>query len=206
MNVCVIDLGIGNISSLTSALTYLGANNVVVTSDPSALVSATHIILPGVGAFDTAIRAADDMALRNPIQRVALQNRIPLLGICLGMQILFEGSDEGCMNGLGLMPGHFTRLRSDTASQRKVPHVGFSLIHGYRESGLFRELGAQAHLYFTHSYALPALADNCNVATCQHTRPFVAAFQKENICGVQFHPEKSQSTGLRLLSNFLEMK
>src|SRR5207253_3092094 len=123
----------------------------------------------------------------------------------LGMQLLCESSEEGSLPGLGLMPGRFLRLASSPHSQQKVPHVGFSSVYGYREDGLFTGLGQKSDFYFTHSYALPVLKQDCNAAFCDHVQPFVAAFQNENICGVQFHPEKSQSTGLRLISNFLEL-
>lgn len=204
MNVVVIDLGTGNIRSLTSALTYLGATH-VVADDPAALESATHAILPGVGAFDAAMQKIAERSLLEPIQRYALEEDMPLLGVCLGMQLLCEGSEEGRLPGLALMPGRFLRLEPDTRSHQKVPHVGFSSVYGYRETGLFKELGRRSHFYFTHSYALPALDGDCNVAVCDHLRPFVAAFQRGNICGAQFHPEKSQSAGLRLISNFLDL-
>jgi imidazole glycerol-phosphate synthase subunit HisH len=203
MNPIVIDLGVGNTRSLSSALTYLGVNH-TVTADPAALSSATHIILPGVGAFDAAMQVVAKLSLAEPIRECVVQKKTPLLGICLGMQILFQASEEGSLAGLALMPGRFLRLAPNPDLHRKVPHVGFAPIHGYRDAGLFKELGASAHFYFTHSYALPAL-DDCNVAVCDPLRPFVSAFQKENICGVQFHPEKSQSTGLRLISNFIEL-
>lgn len=204
MNVVVIDLGVGNIRSLTSALTYLGVDH-VVTATRAALGAATHIILPGVGAFDTAMRMVSQLSLAEPLRRCAVEKKVPLLGICLGMQILFEGSEEGGLPGLTLMPGRFVKLTANPRSLRKVPHVGFASIHGYHEAGLFKGLGAQAHFYFTHSYALPHLEGGSNVAICDHAQPFVSAFQKENICGVQFHPEKSQSSGLRLVSNFIEL-
>ena len=109
------------------------------------------------------------------------------------------------MPGLMLMPGHFIRLASNPRLHQKVPHVGFSSVYGYRETGLFKGLDAKSHFYFTHSYALPMFDGGSNIAVCAHSQEFVAAFQKGNICGVQFHPEKSQSTGLRLISNFLEL-
>lgn len=203
MNVVVIDLGCGNIRSLKSALTYLGVPHATSTNADS-LPAATHVILPGVGAFDAAMSAMSDLSLLEPLRDYARQRR-PLLGVCLGMQLLFEGSEEGRLPGLGVMVGRCVRLTPDPDSRRKVPHVGFSAIAGYRPQGLFNGLGAAAHFYFTHSYAVPALAQASNVATCVHTQPFVAAFQDAHICGAQFHPEKSQSSGLRLLSNFMQL-
>ena len=129
----------------------------------------------------------------------------PLLGVCLGMQLLFDHSDEGVLPGIGLVAGVFKRLTPDPMRQRRVPHVGFSPIFGHRPVGLFENIGPVASFYFTHSYALSALDGADVVALCDHAQPFVAAFQRGNICGAQFHPEKSQSNGLRLLSNFLRL-
>jgi glutamine amidotransferase len=203
MNVLVIDLGVGNIRSLTSALAYLGAPH-FVSDDPAALGSATHAILPGVGAFDPAMKMLVERSLVGALHAYANQEKRPLLGVCLGMQLLCDGSEEGCLPGLGLMRGRFVKLASHPGSHQKVPHVGFSRVYGYSEAQLFRGLGPQSYFYFTHSYALPTMGAACNTALCDHARPFVAGFQQENICGVQFHPEKSQSAGLRLIGNFLE--
>jgi glutamine amidotransferase len=204
MKVLVIDLGFSNICSLTSALTFLGVNY-AVTANPAALEAATHVILPGVGAFDAAMQKVAKLSLLEPLQRYTAEKKLPLLGVCLGMQLLFDGSEEGSLPGLALTPGRFVRLRSNPHSRHKVPHVGYSSVYGYEEVGLFKGLGPKTCFYFSHSYALPTLDGYSNLAVCDYTQPFVAAFQKENVCGVQFHPEKSQSTGLRLLSNFLEL-
>ena len=204
MKVVVIDLECGNIGSLSSALTYLGAEH-VITSSASALDSATHVILPGVGAFDAAMQAMERLSLIEPLTRYSADRSRPLFGVCLGMQLLFEGSEEGRRPGLGVMQGRSVRLGSDVRSRWKVPHVGFSSVYGFNQTGLFSEFGQSAHFYFTHSYAIPALDDEANIGLCDHAQPFVAAFQRANVCGAQFHPEKSQSQGLRAISNFLEL-
>jgi glutamine amidotransferase len=201
MNVVVIDLGVSNIPSVTAALSYLGAPH-IVSRDPDALKSATHIVLPGVGAFDAAMRAVDQLGFAGPLRQQALELKRPMLGVCLGMQLLFESSQEGVLPGLAMLPGHIQRLLPSGLSH-KVPHVGFSRVYGYADKGFFNELGHEAHFYFTHSFALPDLTGG-NIAFCDHTQPFVAAFQIGNVFGAQFHPEKSQSAGLRLISNFLE--
>ena len=203
MNVVVIDLGVSNIPSLTSALTYVGAPH-VVTRDPNLLESATHVVLPGVGAFDAAMRMIGSLSLTNHLRRYAIEQKRPLLGVCLGMQLLCEGSEEGSLPGLALVPGRVTRLSGSAAPRHKVPHVGFSAVYGYTDDGLFKGLGQQTYFYFTHSFALPSLKEAANIGLCDHASRFVGAFQKGNICGAQFHPEKSQSAGLRLISNFLE--
>lgn len=204
MNVVVVDLGVGNIRSLTSALTYLGATH-VVTADPAVLEGASHVILPGVGAFDAAMKVLRAGAMGDAIHHHATALRRPLLGVCLGMQLLFEGSEEGEIAGLGLMEGQFVRLSAEAGGTRKVPHVGFSSVYGFDDVALFRGFEPRPYFYFTHSYALPDVPRDVNTALCDHARPFVAAFQRDNLCGAQFHPEKSQSAGLRLIANFLEL-
>lgn len=201
MLVVVIDMGLGNIRSLASALSFLGASH-VVTDDPATLRNATHVILPGVGAFDAAMTKLSEASLIGPFRDYAIEQRKPVLGVCLGMQLLCEGSEEGELPGLGVMQGIFRRLR--TEERHKVPHVGFSPVYGYKREGMFEGVGETTHYYFTHSYALFEVEDEgCNVAVCDHARQFVAAYQRGRVCGVQFHPEKSQSTGLKLITNFL---
>jgi imidazole glycerol-phosphate synthase subunit HisH len=200
-NVVLVDLGIGNIRSLTAALSWLGAVH-EVTTDPTVLDAASHVLLPGVGAFDAAMDRIDELGLRGPL-RAAANGGKPLLGVCLGMQLLFEESEEGAARGLGLAPGRVVRLEAARERGIKVPHVGFSPVYGHRSEGLFDGLGPIADFYFTHSYAAREISDDANAGFCDHACPFLAAFERGNLCGVQFHPEKSQSTGLALLSNFL---
>jgi imidazole glycerol-phosphate synthase subunit HisH len=204
MLVCVIDLGVSNIRSLTSALSFLG---VVyrVTNRQEDLADATHVILPGVGAYDAAMRSISVLNLADALRHHALTRKLPLLGVCLGMQLLFEGSEEGELPGLCIMQGRFKLLQASAKSGSKVPHVGFSPVYDFQEVGLFSGFAEKPHFYFTHSFAMPSVAPQCNAARCDHAQPFVAAFQQDNVCGAQFHPEKSQSVGLRLLSNFIEL-
>ena len=203
MLVCVIDLGVSNIRSLTSALSFLGVPH-KVSSDAAELASATHVILPGVGAYDAAMRSMNRLGLACALRDYALERRLPILGVCLGMQLLFEGSDEGRLSGLSITQGHLRLLNVSPGS--KVPHVGFSSVYGFEPKGLFAGFRDESpHFYFTHSYAMPQVGPQFNIAWCEHSQPFVAAFQVGNICGAQFHPEKSQSAGLRLLSNFVEL-
>ena len=205
MRIMVVDLEMGNIRSLTAALTYLGADH-IVSDDPAEIESATHVILPGVGAFDAAMQKIAELSLAEGLLNFGRELAKPLLGICLGMQLLAEGSDEGKLPGLGFIPGQFRLLKASPDLSHKVPHVGVSAVYGYQEIGVFKNIGTRADFYFTHSFALASAGEELNnVAYCDHDVPFVAAFQYKNLCGVQFHPEKSQSTGLRLISNFLEL-
>ena len=203
MRVLVIDLEMGNIRSLTAALEYLGADH-IVSDDPADIESATHVILPGVGAYDAAMEKIAGSSLHNALLDIYKKAK-PLLGICLGMQLLAGGSDEGKLPGLGCIQGQFHLLDASPNSGDKVPHVGFATMYGYEETGLFKVIGENSDFYFVHSFALASLCGDLNIAYCNHTVPFVAGFQQGNLCGVQFHPEKSQSTGLRLISNFLEL-
>lgn len=174
-----------------------------MTAEAEELSQASHVILPGVGAFDAAMERIEALGLYEVLRTIALDTKVPFLGVCLGMQLMFDSSEEGERSGLRLMPGRFTKLTADIGVKLKVPHVGFDRTYGYRREGMFAEQAESAHFYFTHSFALNSLEADCNVAMCDHSSPFVAAFQHENVCGVQFHPEKSQSTGLQLLADFL---
>ena len=195
----VVDLGVSNIGSLVSALRFLGAD-FVVASDVAGVRSATAMLLPGVGAFDPAVAAIDDAGIRGPL-RERVESGMPLLGVCLGMQLLFEGSDEGERAGLGLLPGHVERLGLSTDS--KVPHVGFARVTAPSDSWLSRALGANPDFYFTHSFAVRQPVCDAAVGTCAYDDGFVAAVERWPVVGVQFHPEKSQASGLKFLLEFL---
>ena len=204
MKVVVIDLGVGNLHSLSSALRFLRADH-IITASPDEILSASHVILPGVGAFDVAMQAMHARGLLVPLRQYARVRKQPLLGVCLGMQLLAQSSAEGELPGLGVIPGRFVKLTPSPVKQLKVPHVGFSRVYGMQEASAFRGLGTTAEFYFTHSYGLMTPPPGAVIGYCDHAQPFVAAFQIGNLCGAQFHPEKSQSNGLRLLSNFLEL-
>jgi glutamine amidotransferase len=202
MKLVVVDLGTSNMRSLSSALAFLGVPH-FITTDPQDVASASHVILPGVGAFDAAMKRMRELSLFDALRQHA--ERKPLLGVCLGMQLMFDSSEEGCLPGLGIIQGCFRRLRPPPQAPDKVPHVGFSLVRDYSPSGFFEGLRSQAYFYFTHSYAVMSIEVAGNIGMCDYAQPFVAAFQCANVCGAQFHPEKSQSNGLRMLSNFVEL-
>ena len=203
MQVLVLDLKVGNIQSLLSALDFLGVNY-IVSKDYIKLKESTHIILPGVSAFDTMIGNLNDYSLIEALNEQILIKQKPILGICAGMQILTSKSEEGKLLGLNLINGNINKLTFNKEKNYKVPNVGFNKIFNYEETGLFKHLGQASYFYFTHSYALMKINEKCNLALTNHSNKFISAFQKENICGVQFHPEKSQSSGLRILNNFFE--
>lgn len=199
----VIDYGASNLRSVVHALNYLGVEDMRVVRTPHELRSADKIILPGVGAFGAGMQQLHKQGLVSPITE-AIHAGTPYLGICLGMQFLFEQSDEmGIHNGLGVLPGSVTRFPRDP--YLKVPHMGWNQLQPRRQSPLLKDIQIENFAYFVHSYyCVPQNPDDV-VATVDYGISFTAVVQRENIYGVQFHPEKSQRTGLQLLENFLEM-
>jgi glutamine amidotransferase len=199
----VIDYGAGNLPSVLHALRALGVDDVRVARTPAELEGATRLILPGVGAFGAGMQQLRAQNLVRPIQD-AVHRGIPTLGICVGMQFLFEHSDEmGMHEGLGLLKGRVTRFPDQPGL--KVPHMGWNQLAAERESPLIVGIPPASYAYFVHSYYC-APADPADVLlTADYGFPFAAAVQRDHLYGVQFHPEKSQKTGLQLLSNFVEM-
>jgi len=194
----VIDAGVGNLGNLVRALERVGGR-AEITADPERVARARCLLLPGVGAFAPpreAVRGGVEGALRE-----ALANGAWLLGICVGFQILFEEGEEfGTIDGLGLLPGRVTRL-PDTVP---IPHIGWNRLHGAAGHALTAGL-ENSYVYFVHSYAPEGVPDDLAIARCTHGRDFPAAAGRERVMGTQFHPERSGTAGLRLLSNFLEM-
>ena len=197
--IALIDYGAGNLTSVKKALATLGADAFVPVA-PADLAEARGIIVPGVGHFG-ATRALDRAWTEAILDRVG-EGR-PLFGICLGMQWLFEGSDEApdCP-GLGLLSGRCYRLRGD-GQGLKVPHVGWNSLALERDASIVDGVEPNAQVYFTHSYVAPVTSET--VAITEHGEPFPAIVQRAHVAGVQFHPEKSGDVGLRILRNFLEL-
>ena len=193
----LIDYRAGNLTSVRKALTAIGAE-IAVPSEPAELISASGIIVPGVGHFG-ATRAISRAWIDAILDRVACGR--PLLGICLGMQWLYESSDEAPdVKGLGVMGGACSRLDATPAAV-KVPHVGWNNLDIQRESWITEGVPSGTQVYFTHSYAAPVTADA--VAVTEHGGIFAAVVQRGSIAGVQFHPEKSGDAGLQILKNFV---
>ena len=197
--IALIDYGAGNLTSVRKALTALGAD-FTVPSAPGECGRARALIVPGVGHFGATATLAG--AWRDAIA-AAVRGGTPLLGICLGMQWLFDGSDEAPeVPGLGVIPGRIVRLQGNAAERLKVPHVGWNALEFRGDARLLRHLHAGAQVYFTHSYAAP-VTDEC-VAATTHANTFASVVERGNVFGVQFHPEKSGIAGLQILRNFLE--
>ncbi|MEY4591816.1 MAG: hypothetical protein RIR18_711 [Pseudomonadota bacterium] len=201
--VTVIDYGMGNLWSVISALKYLGAD-CVISSNPQEVVGADMLLLPGVGSFRKAMEALQERGLVDAINEAVLVRQRKILGICLGMQLFAEvGTEDGQCLGLGFIPGTIERFSVEETRGLKIPHVGFNSVEAPAESRLFSGLTPRADFYFVHSYRLLTgnLAGKCGI--CHYGVDFVATYEHQNIFATQFHPEKSQTNGLRLLSNFL---
>jgi imidazole glycerol phosphate synthase glutamine amidotransferase subunit len=196
--IAVVDYGAGNLVSIGQALTQVGAE-VTVVHDPDGLRAADGLVVPGVGAAAPAMERLERAGLVEPIRDWIAADR-PFLGICLGLQLLFDGSDEDGAQTLGVLPGRSVRL----GDAPTLPHIGWNQVVRSREHAAFRGIADGADLYFVHSYAgLPSggLGDDVVLATTEHGRPFVSAVARGNLVGVQFHPERSGTDGLRLLAN-----
>lgn len=202
--IAVIDYGVGNLFSLVSALKFLGLEY-KVTADADEIRAADKLILPGVGAFGDAMSRLEQTGLDAEIKRAAWENK-PLLGICLGMQLLFEKSLEfGEHAGLGLVPGTVAPLKPDIPQELKVPHIGWNKLDFKPDEPLFKYVAPGDCVYFVHSFH----AKDCaayTVATAEYGVDVTAAVRRGNICGMQFHPEKSGTAGLNLIRAWAEIK
>lgn len=199
--VTLIDAGTGNLRSVQKALEAVGAH-VERTGDPRRVSSAERVVLPGVGAFGDFMSGLRARGLEDPVKEIA-GRRIPLLGICVGMQALFETGEElGTHAGLGLLSGKVVRFQESLSV--KVPHTGWNQVEIQQESALLNGLTSGTYVYFNHSYYCQAEDPFDVIASTEYGSRYACIVQRDNIAGVQFHPEKSQASGLRILHNFLE--
>ena len=195
--VAIIDYGVGNLRSVEKAFGVTGCA-AVVSSDERVLYGADRLVLPGVGAFAACMNALTERGF-DELVRERVAESIPLLGVCVGMQMLFEESEEfGTTRGLGLLPGRVRRFSEDLV----VPHVGWNRIRQRVAHPLFEGIEDAAFFYFVHSYYCEPAEDEVILGETDYGLPYASVVARENLCGVQFHPEKSQAAGLRLLSNF----
>ena len=202
--IVIINYGMGNLFSIQSAIRYLGAES-IITSDPNIIGNADRIILPGVGSFYQAMGNLHTTDLVEVLRETVISRQIPILGICLGMQLMgLSSTEDGFREGLRLIDCPVERFDDRQSADLKIPHVGFDTVSVTHNSKLFKGLDSQVDFYFTHSYRMKFTDQPYAVGTCLHGEPFIAAFEKEHICGTQFHPEKSQTNGLFLLRNFIK--
>lgn len=203
--IVIVDYGMGNVGAIVTMLDFLGFD-AQVSADSVVLNQASHLILPGVGAFDRAMRSLRDLNLIAPLEVAVLERKTPILGICLGMQLLGRSSQEGPgKSGLGWIPADTIRLNAEAEQELKVPHVGWSPVTPVKNAPLFKNSGDAARFYFVHSYHMRC--DNSfNIsATCEYGETICCAVSHGHIHGVQFHPEKSHRHGMTLLRSFAEL-
>ncbi len=202
--VIIIDYGLGNLGSIKNMLNKIGVN-AEISGDPVVISSATKLILPGVGAFDNGMQNLTDLKLIEVLNKKVLEDKVPVLGICLAMQLMTRGSEEGNLLGLGWVDAVTIKFNS-TDSERKfpIPHMGWEYVKAEKESLLLKEMYDKPRFYFVHSYYVKALRGDDVLISTDYNGEFVSGFEKNNILGVQFHPEKSHKFGMKLFKNFIE--
>lgn len=202
--ITIIDYGMGNLGSILNMLKKIGAS-AQLSSDIKEIESSEKIILPGVGAFDMAMSNIQSLNLKTVLNKKALEDKVPILGICLGMQLLTEDSEEGTLKGMCWIPGHVKRFKfgHQMADNLKIPHMGWNQVNNVANHPLFHHMSEDMRFYFVHSYHFKCHLPENSIGETTYGFPFTSAVAKENIMGVQFHPEKSHKFGMQLLKNFV---
>jgi imidazole glycerol-phosphate synthase subunit HisH len=200
--IAIVDYGMGNLGSIQNMLKRIGAA-ATITADLQVIGDSTKVILPGVGVFDCAMIRINNSGLRAVLDRKALIDCVPMLGICLGMQLLTRSSEEGELPGLGWIPA--TTIRFPDRSGLKVPHMGWNLVHRSTPNKMTEGFEEETRFYFVHSYYVKVEDEAHSMLKTEYGVKFDSAIQNGNIYGVQFHPEKSHRFGMRLLTNFAEL-
>lgn len=199
----IVDYGVGNLASIKNMLKKAGYE-ATISSDEKNILNADKLILPGVGAFDTCVEKLQQSGLINAINKKVLEQKTPVLGVCVGMQLLTEGSEEGILPGLGWIKGRVVKFKQAQLSPgTKIPHMGWTNVVLSKPSPLFEGMYEEPRFYFVHSYHAELVNKENALLIADYGYSFVAAVEHENIIGVQFHPEKSHKFGLKLLSNFV---
>jgi imidazole glycerol-phosphate synthase subunit HisH len=202
--IVIIDYDMGNVGSIENMIKKF-TKDVIITRNHDIIEKANKLILPGVGSFDTGMKNLNHLNLTELLNNKVLIDKIPVLGICLGMQLLTEKSEEGVMNGLQWIKGETVRFRYKDNIRLKVPHMGWNYVKKIRNSKLLENMHEESRYYFVHSYYVICENKEDTILETTYGFNFTSALQKENIFGVQFHPEKSHRFGLQLLKNFVEL-
>ncbi len=198
--IIVIDYGMGNLGSIANMIKKIG-HKCLITSDLEEIKKATKLILPGVGSFDNGMKNLQERGMVEILNQKVLVEKTPILGICLGMQLMTKSSEEGSLSGLRWVDAQTKRFVSDTL---KIPHMGWNIIKHQKNSQLFDEIEREKRFYFVHSYCVSCNQEADILTNTNYIQDFVSSFEKENIVGVQFHPEKSHKFGMNLIKNFVE--
>ena len=202
--IVIIDYGLGNLASIQNMIRRAGGKS-IISSNPDEIAQATKIILPGVGSFDNGMKNIRELNLVELLDKKVLTDKTPLLGICLGMQLLANKSEEGTLPGLGFIDGEVVKFRAENGIKLHIPHMGWNEVKIAKKHKLVENFEGETRFYFVHSYHI-ICKNNADVLTQTfYGGDFTSAVTRENIMGTQFHPEKSHKFGLRLFKNFLEM-
>jgi len=201
--IVLVNYRVGNSGSILNMLKKMGIE-ATISSNISDIEKADKIILPGVGAFDNGMKNLNELGLVPVLNEKVIGNKVPILGICLGMQLLTKKSEEGTLPGLGWIEGQTVKFKfNNNHKNLKVPHMGWNTVNTNKQSALFDGLNHESRFYFVHSYHVVCNDENDILAKTLYGSEFVSAIQRDNIMGVQFHPEKSHKFGMRLLENFV---
>ncbi|HTJ53436.1 MAG TPA: imidazole glycerol phosphate synthase subunit HisH [Cyclobacteriaceae bacterium] len=201
----IIDYGVGNLGSIKNMLKKIGVES-LISSDVHDVEKADKLILPGVGAFDTCAEKLSTSGLLPALIKRVQEDKVPVLGICVGMQMLMEGSEEGVLPGLGWIKGRIVRFRQDMMpADFKVPHMGWTEVKICKPSKLFQGMYDEPRFYFVHSYHPQVIHAEDALIEADYGYKFVGALERDNVIGVQFHPEKSHKFGMKLLENFVKL-
>lgn len=199
--VTIINYGMGNLGSIQNMLKRLGHKS-VITDNPAQIADAQKLILPGVGAFDTGVSNLKERGQWDVLHQKVIEDKTPILGICLGMQLMTQQSEEGVLKGLGWVNGETIKFQMEDKVTYKIPHMGWTPVKAIREHPLLGLSEMDARFYFVHSYYVKMHDETENWLESTYCYPFTSGFAKDNIMGVQFHPEKSHRYGMKLLHNF----
>jgi imidazole glycerol-phosphate synthase subunit HisH len=202
--IAIVNYGVGNLASVKNMLKKAGFES-VLASDLDTIESATKIILPGIGAFDHCMKQFNASGLRERVTKKVMDDKTPLLGICVGLQMLMENSEEGTEPGLGWIRGKTVKFKKEKIGNLKIPHMGWANVRIEKESALTENLGELPRFYFVHSYHVQPENKSDELLSANYGYDFTAAISRDNIYGAQFHPEKSHKYGMKILENFASL-
>ena len=205
MNLLILDYEMGNLLSVKKAIDYVSKDDAIISSEPSDIAKADKIIMPGVGHFSQAMTKLIEKDLVIHLNEAVVNKNVPILGICLGMQLMSSFSEEGSVEGLGWVDAQVLKFKPEDKSKFKVPHIGWNRVKNQESNILFNSSKPDDEYYFVHSYYVNLTDQSVKKSYTKYSNTFCSAFQLENIFGVQFHPEKSHDAGLNLFKNFIEL-